>query len=305
MAFNNIRYSLRELIAKIPMLEKLVLQPWRTFRLHSYYRSLLPLAQLDEASRNMWLGRIDKVKRSSDNQRIAKINQAGTLQKGKLVMHNGLIIDPLSYYGAPVMRMLMENQAVHEPQEEYVFQEVLKYIPENATMLEVGCYWGFYSMWFASKIKGAKNYLADNADGIARAKANFKMNGLQATFITGYIGRDVADSPVAITNVDRICQENNIEFLDIMHADIQGYEMEMLETMPELLSKNGIGYFFISTHSNELHQSCIEFLKSKGFLILCHADLNDSFSEDGLIVARNPSYPGPDVFEISLMRKQI
>jgi hypothetical protein len=299
MAQEGIRNTIRKTISNIPFLEQLVLKPWRTFRLHRYYQSLLPLHELDEATRKMWLERIEKVKKSSDNQRIHKISGAGKLKNGKLVMHNGLVIDPLSYYGAPVMRMLMENDAVHEPQEEYVFQEVLKYIPEKATMLEVGCYWGFYSMWFATKVKGARNFLTDNQDGIARAQANFNMNRLKAKFMTGYIGKDNPGSPIPITNVDKICRDNNISYLDIMHADIQGFELEMLETMPEMLQKKAIGFFFISTHSQELHYGCIEYLKSKGYLILCHADLNDSFSEDGLIVARNPAYPGPDSFDIS------
>jgi len=299
-----IKDSLLKLLKSIPLVESCLIQPWRTYRLHSYYKSLLPLNELDKETREMWLGRIVKVKKSSDNARIHKVAGAGELIKGKLRMHNGLVIDPLSYYGAPVMRMLMENKAVHEPQEEYVFQEVLKYMPENATMLEVGCYWGFYSMWFASKIKGARNFLTDNSDGIARAKANFAMNKLQARFMTGYIGRDQPNSPVPLTNVDRICKENKIAFLDIMHADIQGYELEMLETMPEMFEKGAIGFFFISTHSQELHYSCIDYLKNKGFLILCHADLNDSFSEDGLIVARNPNYPGPNSFSISLLSKE-
>jgi hypothetical protein len=64
-----------------------------------------------EEEKQMWLGRIQKVKASSDNTKIDKVPEAGMLKASKLVMHNGLVIDPLSYYGAPVMRMLMENKS--------------------------------------------------------------------------------------------------------------------------------------------------------------------------------------------------
>jgi hypothetical protein len=169
----------------------------------------------------------------------------------------------------------------------------------GATMLELGCYWGFYSMWFASKIPNAKNYLIDNNDGITRAKSNFKLNKLQANFMEGYIGKDNPESEITITNVDRICKDNGISFLDILHADIQGFELEMLATMPEMVAKRAIGYIFISTHSNELHYGCIEWLEAHGYKILCHSDIDKTFSEDGLIVAKDPTYNGPEIFNIS------
>ncbi len=291
---------IRKLLLSIPFAESLILKPLRNYRLKNYYMSLLPLADMDEKTRQMWLERIRLVKLSSDNARIDAIEAAGKLVNGRLVMHNGLQIDPLSYYGAPVMRMLMENRAIHEPQEEYVFQEVLKHIPQGATMVELGCYWGFYSMWFASKIKNPTNVLIDNSDGIARAQSNFKMNNLKGNFKVGYIGKSAPGSEMVYTNVDDISDEFGIQFIDILHSDIQGYELEMLQTMPNKLSAMSIGFVFISTHSNDLHYSCIQFLKDSGFVILCHADLNDSYSEDGLIVARNPKYPGPDQIKISL-----
>ena len=296
--------AIRKFLASNTFTKRVLLNPIRNYRLHKYYYSLLPLNELDTDSREMWLERIRKVKLSSDNAKIQAIEGAGTLQNGRLVMHNGIMIDPLSYYGAPVMRMLMENRAIHEPQEEYVFQEVLRFIPQGATMLELGCYWGFYSMWFASKVKDSRNLLIDNADGISRARSNFEINGLSAEFLTGYIGKDNPELGIPVTNVDWICKEKNVKFIDVLHADIQGFELEMLQTMPDMLSKMAIGYIFISTHSNDLHYGCIEFLKEKGFLILCHADLDDSFSEDGLIVARNPNYIGPDSISISHRRKE-
>jgi hypothetical protein len=299
MGQDGIKGMVRNLLESNAITRGLILNPIRNRGLHRYYMNQLPLADLDSETKALWMERIRKVKLSSDNVKISSTQNAGKLKNGKLVMHNDLIIDPLSYYGAPVMRMLMENRSIHEPQEEYVFQEVLKEMPEGATMLELGCYWAFYSMWFSSKIKNSKNFLIDNNDGISRAKANFAMNKLAGTFMTGYIGKDNPTSPILVTNVDRICEEQGIKFLDMLHSDIQGFELEMLETASEMIRKRAIGYIFISTHSQDLHYGCIEFLKANGYQILCHADIEDSFSEDGLIVAKDPTYQGPDVYNIS------
>jgi hypothetical protein len=44
----------------------------------------------------------------------------------------------------------------HEPQEELVFHKVMKRLPPNATMIELGGYWAFYSLWFCSLGKGRR-----------------------------------------------------------------------------------------------------------------------------------------------------
>ncbi|MEX1188545.1 MAG: FkbM family methyltransferase [Bacteroidia bacterium] len=281
-----------------------LVKPIRDYRLDKHYRYLAKLGEISGEELANWEHRIEKVKISSDNARINKLPNAGELKGGKLIMHNGLKIDPLSYYGAPMLKMFMENKAVHEPQEEYVFQEVLKTIKPGAVMLELGCYWGFYSMWFANVIQDNKNFLIDNSDGIARAKANFALNNLKASFMEGYIGKDNPNSDIPVTNVDRICKEKNIEFIDVLHSDIQGFELEMLQTMPQMVKNRAIGYIFISTHSKELHYGCIDWLRENGYEILCHADLENSFSEDGLIVAKDPAYAGIDSIKISQLQEE-
>lgn len=87
---------------------------------------------------SVWQKRIDDVKSCPDNANINRVENAGKVFKGKQYMHNGLKIHLGSYYGPEVSRQLIVNKGVHEPQEEYVFQEVIKRIRKNATMLELG-----------------------------------------------------------------------------------------------------------------------------------------------------------------------
>ena len=71
-------------------------------------------------------------------------------------MHNGLRVLYGRYYGSWVNEIISQLKGVHEPQEERVFYEVLKHIPAGATMVEAGCYWGYYSMWFARQVQDAR-----------------------------------------------------------------------------------------------------------------------------------------------------
>ena len=113
--------------------------------------------------RQYWAHRIKIVRSSSDNDKIERVEDAGQIKDGYLIMHNGIKIDPSSYYGEGNRKLLQLNKGVHEPQEERVFQEVLKLMPEGAAMLELGAYWCFYSMWFARSVPGAVNVMVEPA----------------------------------------------------------------------------------------------------------------------------------------------
>ena len=73
----------------------------------------------------------------------------------------------------------------------------------------------------------------------------------------------------------------------------------MLHGAKKSIEKGIIDYIFISTHSNELHFGCLEFLKKAEFQIIAHADIDNTFSEDGLIVASSPKIIEKIVFDIS------
>jgi hypothetical protein len=248
-----------------------------------------------------WNERIATVLSSPDNRKIQCVDDAGTLKDGLLVMHNGIVIEPLSYYGYPILKMLLHNRGIHEPQEEYVFQEVLKEIPAGGTMVELGAYWSFYSMWFNRVIPGARNYMIEPCN-IAYGEANFSSNRLKGNFFQYYI----ADTPAVhedgsrTISVDHFIRENGIGFVDILHSDIQGYELLMLKGASELLTKRRVGYVFISTHSDDLHADCATIMDGMGFIRLCSADLRQTFSQDGLLVYKNPEYKGIEKIEISL-----
>jgi hypothetical protein len=260
----------------------------------------LQLFNMPSKLRGEWLRRIDDVLQCEDRNFISPHPNAGKIVDGFLVMHNGIRIKPLSYYGFPMLRMFNLSKGVHEPQEERVFQEVLKVMPPGATMLELGSYWAFYSMWFQKAVPDAHSYMVEPEEaGLKSGKENFEINGLQGDFTRAFIGNEYKESSPPILTVDWILSQKNIPFLDLLHSDIQGYELQMLEGASNSFLQGKVGYVFISTHSNQVHGACENKLRDYGHVILHSINLDHSYSEDGLIVAARPASPSIPVFQLS------
>ncbi|MFQ5952839.1 MAG: hypothetical protein ACE5JK_05495, partial [Candidatus Omnitrophota bacterium] len=100
------------------------------------------------------VGKCKEVCAAPDNKYIPRDKNAGKIIDNNLIMHNGLKVrmGEFAYYGDFAKIVLTTNKGVHEPQQERIFKEVLKYIPEGGTMIELGSYWAFYSMWFKKEI---------------------------------------------------------------------------------------------------------------------------------------------------------
>jgi len=260
------------------------------------------LEELREDKRAYWQARIDDVMNGPDNADIERVENAGKIIDNCLIMHNGIKVDPMSYYSYPLLQMLIDNKSVHEPQEEKVFQEVLKSLPKmgDKMMMELGAYWSFYSMWFLQNFPKADCFMVEpEKENLFYGKRNFQLNQMKGKFIQAGIGKKLDHNNNIIT-VDSICKQNKIEFLDILHSDIQGYEYEMLLGSEKLLSEKKVGYVFISTHSNELHEQCYNLLKNKyNMHLVASANLDESYSWDGILVMKNIDYPGIDTVKIS------
>jgi hypothetical protein len=165
-----------------------------------------------------------------------------------------------------------------------MFIEVLKYIPQGGTMIELGSYWAFYTIWFNKMIKNAKNYCIEpDIECLQVGMMNCAINEVQADFTNAFVGKNNI-------NVATFTRDKHIEYIDILHSDIQGYEMEMLADIGGLLDECKIRYLFISTHSDKLHYDAIAFLKAHNYRIIASADCDtETFCYDGIIVACHAS----------------
>ena len=253
--------------------------------------------------------------RCRDTESIPKVPGSGELfsENGRSFqrMHNGLKIPEGIYHEAWMVEIIRHLRGHHEPQEEKVFWRVLQEIPPGACMMELGAYWGYYSMWFQKSVPGAVCHLIEpNADKLVSGKQCFAANGMTGSFTRAFIGSvsdpnaifedwDGKKYPVAKVCLDDYLAEHRISFIHLVHSDIQGDELDMLLGARRALEENRIGYFFISTHSGKIHESCLAFLKERRFHVVSAYTPTESYSEDGLIVARAPTLPGVRKVKIS------
>ena len=179
------------------------------------------------------------------------------------------------------------NRGVHEPLEEYVFQETIKHLSGAAVMLELGLYWAHYSMWLKKKCPDASVFMVEPDEcNIGVGKFNFLTNDFSGEFIQEFVSEDRFA-------VDAFRQTRGLSMIDILHADIQGNELQMLQGCAESLAQRAIKYVFVSTHSQELHTSVKSFLEHAGYRVEVSSDFDhQTTSHDGLVFASSPSVDG-------------
>lgn len=240
---------------------------------------------------------------------IPKIKNAGFIfydNKLKIeyqLMHNGVKVLSGGYHGKWMTNIIKGLRGHHESQEEKVFYEVLKHIHEESVMIEVGSFWAYYSCWFNKMIKGSKNYMIEpNLEKLKIGEINFKLNNISGDFTQGFVGKNSTplgnfiDSDGTKKIVPKICidsfiKEKGIEHINILHADIQGDELDMLYGCKECIKNSKIDYIFLSTHDNK-HDKCLKYLLDNKFKIISEHSIPESFSGDGLIVVCAPHIEG-------------
>ena len=232
-----------------------------------------------------YLGRFREVISDPLNLLIERVPRAGIVEGNEVYLHNGNRV-PISgvgsYYGQ-FSQLLIINRGVHEPLEEYVFQEVLKRLPASPQMIELGAYWAHYSMWLKKVRPKATTIMVEpNPTNLAVGRANFSRNGFDGDFLQAAVAAGGWE-------LDPFLKSRSISHLDILHVDIEGYEAQLLAGARDTLSKAMVDYLFVSTHSQLLHQRIISELVEFGYRVDVSSDFdNDTTSCDGFVFASSP-----------------
>ncbi len=220
------------------------------------------------------------------------------------IMHNGIRIVEGCYHGQWMTAIIESLRGHHEPQEERAFYEVLKHIKPGASMLELGSFWAYYSMWFGLSKPGSRTVMVEpDPVNLEVGNRNFAINGIRGDFLHGSIGRCnspakpfLCESDSQLHNVPEYCVDElilltRVPKVELLLADIQGAELEMLHGARASIEKGLIRFVFVSTHhhaiSNDplIHQKCLAFIKQHNGHVLAEHNVSESYSGDGLIVA--------------------
>lgn len=241
--------------------------------------------------------------RDSDN--IPKVASAGQIVEidGQRVqiMHNGLRVVAGGYYGDWMASIIEGLRGHHEPQEETVFHEVLKHVGPQASMIELGGFWSYYSLWFMQNFPNRTSIVLEpDPNNLQVGRANAALNQAGIQFVQACAG-DVSKDSIAFhtetagaVDIPQLCVADlmtrfGLSTLDILHCDTQGAETQVIRSCEALMRSGRIKFGIFSTHSHYIsgdpltHQRCLQMLREFGGTILAEHDVHESFSGDGLI----------------------
>jgi FkbM family methyltransferase len=253
--------------------------------------------------------RVAMAARCRDCDSIAKVPDAGRVVEKRSgarvqIMHNGIEVEQDGYCGAWMTDIIRLCQGHHEPQEERIFHEVVSRLGAGGTMIELGGYWSYYSLWF---MQGSPDrqaiVLEPDPAHLEVGRRNAKLNSLQPIFVQGSAGGHFEPSTMFTTEdsgavdipchtVESLMALHDVGHLSILHCDAQGVELDILESCRDLFAAGKIDWVFVSTHAHMIsgdyltHQRCLQTLRDAGAVIEAEHDVHESFTGDGLIVAR-------------------
>jgi hypothetical protein len=262
--------------------------------------------------------RIEMTVSCKDADQIPKVDRAGTvvLENGTSlqIMHNGIRVLAGGYYGDWMTEIIRRLRGHHEPQEEAVFDAVLRHVPRDGSILEFGGHWSYYSLWFMHGFPNTRRAFVIEPDPnhLSIGQRNAEINGYGLSFTQGFVGpHSQAAVPFQTESAGRLLlpmisipeflSSHGIDVLDILHCDSQGAELVALESCEALLRAGKIRFAVVSTHSHFItgdpltHQRCLHLIREYGGQVLAEHDVHESFSGDGLIAA----YFGSDSLEWS------
>ncbi|MFP5578648.1 MAG: FkbM family methyltransferase [Acidimicrobiia bacterium] len=111
---------------------------------------------------------------------------------------------------------------------------------------------------------------------------------------------------VPVRSVPTLAADHDLDYIDVLHLDIQGAELAVLASCRGLIGDGRIRFVVVSTHHHTIsgdpqtHQRCIDLVRDLGGHVVAEHTVLESFSGDGLLVA---SFDEADVgFELELSR---
>jgi FkbM family methyltransferase len=246
-----------------------------------------------------------------DTDVIPKLPQAGevTLRDGERVqiMHNGIVVTEGAYHGAWMTEVIQQLRGHHEPQEELAFHTILERLASDTaspTMVELGCFWAYYSMWAKCRVPSTRLILVEPDPGnLDVGRHHLELNHMEASTVLAAVGKehgaqviltwesDGQPHPTAQVSLDGLMRDFGLAKIDLLLCDVQGAETDMLLGAAEALAERRLRFLVLSTHHHSIsgdpltHQRCLRLLRDAGAHVIAEHSVSESCSGDGLIAA--------------------
>ena len=201
-------------------------------------------------------------------------------------------------------------------EEHEVFIRALSFLKNqrNPIMIELGSFWALWSLCFRHKFPEGRNILVDlGKNQLKTGVDNFKLNNFTETHYWGGFfikssgtfrrkGKDIDYENTKNTKVGpeldfiNLWQEQELEFVDLLHLDIEGSELPLLEQLDKAgypcISEgkyywanmfHSIHTLVVATHSSDIHEKVLAILKNNRYYVCSHRLF--SYKGDGHIIA--------------------
>ena len=217
-----------------------------------------------------------------------------------------------------IQKKRYKKNNVHEAEEESIFIDIVNNLSKNSIYVNVGAAVGYYPLLIKSiredievhafePLKMHRNYFYENIklngfktkDFIIHNEAIYKRNGL-VNFMINHYGSTIKEDTRKKTILKKIKEYlNNTRVkcitlekmiykigkdIDFLQMDIQGLELEVLEASQPVFSKGKIKKLLIGTHSQKIHQRCLNILEKNGYQVLID-NYNTKLQPDGILMA--------------------
>lgn len=276
-------------------------------RYHEFSRAKNAL----QGARPFPLAEADRVRMTigcNDCANLPKVPNAGSsfIENGQLLqqMHDGTRVVAGGYFGEWMRAVIQQLQGHHEPQEESLFHTLLKHARPGSLMVELGCFWAYYSNWYLGAVPLSKAMCIEPDEARLRVgQQNMLLNQRTATFHLAAAGgqfqaeqafvreSDGVSVVVPVWDFAKLLEQVGADPIELLHMDTQGAELPFLESIARTAYHDRLRFVVVSTHhasisgSTTTHRDCLATLIDMGAFILCEHKVEESFSGDGLIVA--------------------
>jgi FkbM family methyltransferase len=247
-----------------------------------------------------------RIRATPEFARIPLHPKAGLIEDNRQYFFDGGVT---TYpWGEPGLHRLVElTRGAPEPQEILPYLEAFDTLPRDATVVELGAGWAFYTVVAGRRLPQSKLFAVEaNPQLLEITRRNIALNGLadRTTVLhaaawnvdgetlnfreAGY-GSWVhhrGEYAVPSLSVDGFRATHGLNRIHVLHMDVQGAELKVLDGAARSLAEATIDHVFIGTHSDELHEQCRARLEACGFTIVVSHDLSQSASGDGVLVGR-------------------
>jgi hypothetical protein len=146
---------------------------------------------------------------------------------------------------------------------------------EKYNMIELGSNQCYYSLLFKhilGKYKTTNIMVEPDLKHLEAGKGQFKLNNCEGIFYNRGIGNRwaVLDKTFSVEPItlEDILTENKLQSIDVIHSDIDGSEVILLESNKEFFVSGKAKIIFLLTHSNSLHEQCKDFFTHTPYTLI-------------------------------------